>query len=248
MNPIRPIVALALIFALNGCSTTSTSSSTAIAAAGPAWEGPILVSPAAIPSGIEYKVIGTVQAEARVGVWSRDLVRECDQEHLEVPRERCHLAAPGLAREGVALREGNGTEGGVSERRDALGRLVRHERFSGQAADRYHAPQAVEAGFLLQPMDPPLEGPQRQFQETRDDDLAQQVRFQPWRRGTRGAGPTRPRHLLGRFTEVGILGAEVRAQNARYTAVPFRGERRRKEVSGFIVLSTCVFIGIGVKV
>ena len=56
---------VAVLFALNGCSTTS--SSTAIGATGPAWEGPILVSQATIPSNIEYKVIGSVQADARVG-------------------------------------------------------------------------------------------------------------------------------------------------------------------------------------
>ena len=65
MNPSSALVAVAMLFALNGCSTTS--SSTAIGPTGPAWEGPILVSQATIPAGIEYKVIGSVQADARVG-------------------------------------------------------------------------------------------------------------------------------------------------------------------------------------
>lgn len=65
MNPNSALVAVAMLFALNGCSTTS--SSTAVAPAGPVWEGPILVSPAEIPAGIEHKVLGSVQADARAG-------------------------------------------------------------------------------------------------------------------------------------------------------------------------------------
>ena len=65
MNVRNALIAFALPLALIGCSTTSSSN--AIAPAGPAWQGPILVSQAAIPAGIEYKVVGSVQADARVG-------------------------------------------------------------------------------------------------------------------------------------------------------------------------------------
>lgn len=56
---------VSMLVLVNGCSTTSSSN--AIGPAGPAWEGPILVSQAPIPAGIEYKVIGSVQADARAG-------------------------------------------------------------------------------------------------------------------------------------------------------------------------------------
>ena len=59
------VAALSAVFALNGCSTTS--SSTAVGPTGQIWEGPILVTQAAIPDGISYKVLGSVQADARVG-------------------------------------------------------------------------------------------------------------------------------------------------------------------------------------
>jgi len=65
MSPRGAVVAIAMLFALNGCSTTSSSN--AIGPTAPMWEGPILVSQAAIPPDIEYKVIGSVQADARVG-------------------------------------------------------------------------------------------------------------------------------------------------------------------------------------
>jgi hypothetical protein len=45
-------------------SGRATSTSTAVGSSSPAWKGPILVSPAEIPSGIEYEVIGSVQANA----------------------------------------------------------------------------------------------------------------------------------------------------------------------------------------
>ena len=65
MNPRIALVSVAMLVAFNGCSTTS--SSTAIGPTGPAWESPILVSQSAIPAGIEYQVIGSVQADARAG-------------------------------------------------------------------------------------------------------------------------------------------------------------------------------------
>ncbi|MBL8484716.1 MAG: hypothetical protein JNJ60_21155 [Rhodocyclaceae bacterium] len=65
MHCLKALLVGSLIFATIGCSTTSTS--TAVGPTGPAWELRILVSQAAIPSGIEFKVIGFVQAEARVG-------------------------------------------------------------------------------------------------------------------------------------------------------------------------------------
>ncbi len=65
MNPRTAVVGVALLLALSGCSTTSSSN--AVGAVGPTWEGPILVTQAAIPAGIEYKVVGSVQADARAG-------------------------------------------------------------------------------------------------------------------------------------------------------------------------------------
>jgi hypothetical protein len=50
---------------MSGCATKS--SSTSVGPTGPAWDGPILVSQATIPSGVEYKVVGSVQADAQVG-------------------------------------------------------------------------------------------------------------------------------------------------------------------------------------
>ena len=64
MRATLVLVATAMIV-LNGCATTS--SSTAIAPTGTAWEGPILVSQAGIPAGVEYKVVGSVQADAQAG-------------------------------------------------------------------------------------------------------------------------------------------------------------------------------------
>lgn len=58
-------IAVGMFFVISGCATKS--SSTAVGPIGPVWEGPILVSQAAIPSGIEYKVMGSVQADAQVG-------------------------------------------------------------------------------------------------------------------------------------------------------------------------------------
>ncbi|QJR09504.1 hypothetical protein DSM104443_00548 [Usitatibacter rugosus] len=58
-------IVVSLLLVVTGCSTTS--SSTALAPGGPVWEGPILVTQSAIPAGIEYKVLGSVQADARAG-------------------------------------------------------------------------------------------------------------------------------------------------------------------------------------
>lgn len=60
---------VAIIFMLvvvSGCSTVSTSKVTAPVAEAP-WDGVVLVSQASIPAGVEYKVIGTVRANARAG-------------------------------------------------------------------------------------------------------------------------------------------------------------------------------------
>src|SRR5262245_35420189 len=59
-------IALALAFVCGGCSTTSSSSvvsSTPV----PAWTGPVFVSESQLPAGIAYKVVGSVQADARAG-------------------------------------------------------------------------------------------------------------------------------------------------------------------------------------
>jgi hypothetical protein len=58
--------ALATLIFVTGCSTLSSSNVVA-PTTGPKWEGPILVSQEAIPAGIDYKVIGSVQADARAG-------------------------------------------------------------------------------------------------------------------------------------------------------------------------------------
>ena len=65
MNPRDAVVAGAMLLVLTGCSTTS--SSTPIGATGPAWEGPVFISQVALPEGIAYKVLGTVQADAKAG-------------------------------------------------------------------------------------------------------------------------------------------------------------------------------------
>jgi hypothetical protein len=57
---------IAIGFGIAGCSTTS-SSTVANATSAPRWSGPILVSPSELPAGTQYKVIGTVQADARSG-------------------------------------------------------------------------------------------------------------------------------------------------------------------------------------
>jgi hypothetical protein len=59
-------VAIAAVLVATGCSTTS-SSNVSGGAAGSAWEGPVLVSQGALPAGIQYKMIGSVQADARAG-------------------------------------------------------------------------------------------------------------------------------------------------------------------------------------
>jgi len=57
---------LAIAFLVGGCSTTSSSSvvsSTPVSA----WTGPVFVSESQLPAGIQYKVVGSVQADARAG-------------------------------------------------------------------------------------------------------------------------------------------------------------------------------------
>lgn len=65
MSPRSAVFGVAILLALNGCSTTSSSN--AVGPVGSTWEGPILVTQATIPAGIAYKVVGSVQADARVG-------------------------------------------------------------------------------------------------------------------------------------------------------------------------------------
>jgi len=65
MNLNGALVTAAMLLALNGCSTTSSSKATG--PTGAAWDGPVLVSQSAVPAGIQYKVIGSVQADARAG-------------------------------------------------------------------------------------------------------------------------------------------------------------------------------------
>jgi uncharacterized protein YbjQ (UPF0145 family) len=49
-----------------GCSTTSSSTVLNSAPASP-WTGPVFVSSAQLPGNVQYKVIGSVQADARAG-------------------------------------------------------------------------------------------------------------------------------------------------------------------------------------
>jgi len=62
-------LAVAMLILVTGCSAKS-SSRVIGPATGPIWEGPVFVSQATIPAGIEYKEIGSVQANARVGYGS----------------------------------------------------------------------------------------------------------------------------------------------------------------------------------
>jgi hypothetical protein len=59
------ILSISVVVLLQGCATRS--SSRALAPTQDAWGGPVFVSQTTIPSGIEYKVIGTVSADARAG-------------------------------------------------------------------------------------------------------------------------------------------------------------------------------------
>lgn len=59
-----------LVIAL--CSTllaacAATSSSTPVAPGGAAWTGPVLVTASPVPQGVEYTVVGSVQADAKAG-------------------------------------------------------------------------------------------------------------------------------------------------------------------------------------
>ena len=72
MRKTALILSLAAVVMLYGCAARSSSS--ALTSAEPMWAGPVLVSQAAIPAGIEYKVIGSVRANARVGYDSAALL------------------------------------------------------------------------------------------------------------------------------------------------------------------------------
>ena len=65
MRKAAIILSLAAATVLAGCA--ARSSSRAFAPAESSWTGPVLVSQAPIPAGIDYKVIGSVRANARVG-------------------------------------------------------------------------------------------------------------------------------------------------------------------------------------
>jgi hypothetical protein len=72
MRKTALILSLAAVVMLHGC--TARSSSRALASTEPTWTGPVLVSQASIPAGIEYKVIGSVRANARAGYDSATLL------------------------------------------------------------------------------------------------------------------------------------------------------------------------------
>ena len=57
---------VAMLVVITGCSTRTSSNLIGPATAS-TWEGPVFVSQATIPAGIEYKIIGSVQANARAG-------------------------------------------------------------------------------------------------------------------------------------------------------------------------------------
>lgn len=65
------IAAVAMLIVVTSCSTTSSSNVIGPATAA-TWEGPVFVSQAALPAGIKHKVIGSVQADARVGYSSAE--------------------------------------------------------------------------------------------------------------------------------------------------------------------------------
>jgi uncharacterized protein YbjQ (UPF0145 family) len=62
---------MATLGLLSSCSTVSSSRPLTAEAVG-AWTGPVFVTAAALPAGIEYKVLGTVKANHRVGYESAD--------------------------------------------------------------------------------------------------------------------------------------------------------------------------------
>ena len=66
MNSKLFVVTIFMLVVVSGCSTVSTSNVIVPVTEAP-WDGVVLVSQASIPAGVEYKVIGNVQAKARSG-------------------------------------------------------------------------------------------------------------------------------------------------------------------------------------
>ena len=66
MNERSLAIVLTIVFWVGGCSTTSSSSVLGTAPVA-AWTGPVFVSESQLPAGIQHKVIGSVQADARSG-------------------------------------------------------------------------------------------------------------------------------------------------------------------------------------
>jgi|SRR5680860_307183 len=66
MNIIKLILVCFVIASLNGCSSVS-SSSTPHVAASEQTSGPIFITQSALPSEIEYEIVGQVKANARKG-------------------------------------------------------------------------------------------------------------------------------------------------------------------------------------
>jgi hypothetical protein len=60
------IATLAMVTVVAGCATRA-SSVILEPVQRPKWEGPVFVSQAPLPAGIKYTVIGSVEANARVG-------------------------------------------------------------------------------------------------------------------------------------------------------------------------------------
>ncbi len=73
MNFKTCIIVITMLIISTGCSSTSKSNLIAPGVEN-RWEGPVFVSQTAIPDGIEYKVIGSVEADARAGYGSVDLL------------------------------------------------------------------------------------------------------------------------------------------------------------------------------
>lgn len=66
MNVKFFVAAIFMLVVVSGCSTVATSTAVVPITDAP-WNGDVLVTQASIPAGVEYKAIGTVQANARAG-------------------------------------------------------------------------------------------------------------------------------------------------------------------------------------
>ena len=63
----RLLLGLTLALAISGCSSLSSSTPASGGAAASAYTGKVIVSEGKLPEGSKYKVLGTVEANARAG-------------------------------------------------------------------------------------------------------------------------------------------------------------------------------------